>query len=188
MRIRNHLPVLFCLISTLATTSAQAAPPPVKLVIVSAVYGDLDNDKSVDVLKKLSGMVKDNNLSVPVTTQNFGDPAPGATKKLKVGYTIDGLYHSKTVRQDEILDISTRLIVIKALYGDLPSGKSDDVTQQVADLVRKNSLTVKADNETFGDPAPDVVKKLQVTYLLDGVKKSKTDSENQALTISGKAD
>jgi hypothetical protein len=186
MNSRTHLPLLLCLIITLATTAAHAAPPAAKLVIVSAVYGDLANDKTVDVHKKLSDMVKDNNLSVAVTTQNFGDPAPGAAKKLKVGYTIDGLYHSKTVAQDEILDISTRLIVVKAIYGDLPGGKSDDVTEQVADLVRKNSLTVKASNDTFGDPAPNVVKKLQVTYLLDGVKKSKTVAENQTLTISAK--
>jgi hypothetical protein len=183
MNPRTHLPLLFCLIATLATASAHAAPPAVKLVIVSAVYGDLENDKTVDVQKKLSGMVKDNNLSVAATTKNFGDPAPGAAKKLKVGYTIDGLYHSKTVRQDEVLDISTRLIVVKALYGDLPNGKSDDVTEQVADLVRKNRLTVKATNDTFGDPAPNVVKKLQVTYLLDGMKKSKTVDENQTLTL-----
>jgi hypothetical protein len=188
MNSRTHLPLLLCLIATLATTSAHAGPPAAKLVIVSAVYGDLANDKTVDVHKKLSEMVKDNNLSVAVTTQNFGDPAPGAAKNLKVGYTIEGLYHTKTVAQDEILDISTRLIVVKALYGDLAGGKSDDVTEQVADLVRKNSLTVKADNETFGDPAPNVVKKLQVTYLFDGMKKSKTVGENQTLTISDKGE
>lgn len=190
MNLPKHLPLLLCLIATLATittTSTQAAPPTgAKLIIVSAVYGDLDNDKTLDVLKKLSTMIKDNNLSVAATTQNFGDPAPGAAKKLKVGYTIDGLYHSKTVPQDEVLDISTRLIVINARYGDLPNGPSDDVTQQVADLVRKNTLSVKADNDTFGDPAQNRVKKLIVTYLFDGVKKSKTVPENQTLTISNK--
>jgi len=186
-RPRPLLPLLLCLLTTLATTSAQAAPPAgAKLIIVSAVYGDLDNDKTLDVLKKLSTMVKDNNLSVAATTQNFGDPAPNAAKKLKVGYTIDGLYHSKTVAQDQVLDISTRLIVINARYGDLPNGPSDDVTQQVADLVRKNTLSVKADNDTFGDPAQNRVKKLTVTYLFDGVKKSKTVPENQTLTISNK--
>ena len=187
MNLKTHLPLILCLLTTLATTSAQAAPPAgAKLIIVSAVYGDLDNDKTLDVLKKLSTMVKDNNLSVEVTTKNFGDPAPSAAKKLKVGYTIDGLYHSKTVAQDQVLDISTRLIVINARYGDLPNGPSDDVTQQVADLVRKNTLSVKADNDTFGDPAQNRVKKLTVTYLFDGVKKSKTVPENQTLTISNK--
>jgi hypothetical protein len=189
MNLPKHLPLLLCLIATLATittTSTRAAAPPAKLIIVSAVYGDLDNDKTLDVLKKLSTMIKDNNLSVAATTQNFGDPAPGAAKKLKVGYTIDGLYHSKTVAQDQVLDISTRLIVINARYGDLPNGPSDDVTQQVADLVRKNTLSVKADNDTFGDPAQNRVKKLTVTYLFDGIKKSKTVAENQTLTISNK--
>src|SRR5437588_29456 len=80
-----------------------------KLVIVSAVYGDLANEKTVDVTKKIAERVKDDNLSVAVIQEAFGDPAPGAAKKIKVGYTIDGLYRSKTVDQGEVLDISTRL-------------------------------------------------------------------------------
>ncbi len=135
---------------------------------------------------KIAQRVKDENLSVAVTQEAFGDPAPGAAKKLKVGYTVDGLYRSKTVDQGEVLDISTRLFIRKAVYGDLPKGKSDDVTEQVADLVRKNSLSIKADNETFGDPAEGVVKRLRVDYLFDGVKGSKTVAEGETLSVSDK--
>jgi hypothetical protein len=170
------------MIITLHAHAAQRA----KLVIVSAVYGDLANEKTADVTKKVAGLVKDDNLSLTVTPEAFGDPAPGAAKKLKVGYTIDGLFHSKTIDQGEVLDISTRLFISKAVYGDLPKGKTDDVTEQVADLVRKNSLSVKADNETFGDPAEGVVKRLRVDYLFDGVKGSKTVAEGETLTISDK--
>jgi hypothetical protein len=165
-------------------TSHASAAQRAKLVIVSAVYGDLANEKTIDVAKKITDRVKDDNLSVEVTPQVFGDPAPGAAKKLKVGYTIDGLYRSKTVDQGEVLDISTRLFISKAVYGDLPKGRQDDVTEQVANLVRKNSLSVKADNETFGDPAENVVKRLRVDYLFDGVKGSKTVGEGETLTIS----
>src|SRR5258706_15948560 len=176
--------VLFMIMASIAihADAAQRA----KLVIVSAVYGDLANEKTVDVTKKIAERVKDETLSVGVTQEAFGAPAPGAAKNLKVGYTIDGLYRSKTVDQGEVLDISTRLFIRKAVYGDLPKGKSDDVTEQVADLGRKNSLSIKADNETFGDPAEGVVKRLRVDYLFDGVKGSKTVAEGETLSVSDK--
>jgi len=170
---------------TLPTPAADdpAAKNP-KLLITSAVYGDLDNDKTTDVLKKVAAAVKDNNLNLTVNKDTLGDPAPGAAKKLKVGYTLDGLYYSKTVDDGEVCDISTRLFIHKALYGDLAGNKTDDVTDQIKNLVRKNTLSVKADNESFGDPAPNVVKKLRIDYTFDGVKKSKTVAENATLTIS----
>ena len=58
------------------------------------------------------------------------------------------------------------------------------MTDIVADLVRKNHLSVEAGNEQLGgDPAPNVVKKLRVDYTFDGVNHSKTVGENQTLTI-----
>lgn len=180
---------IICLVLTALTLPARAAEDLSKnpeLVITSAVYGDLANDKTIDVLKKVSTAVKDNNLNLTVNKETFADPAPGAAKKLKVGYTLDGLYYTKTVDDGEVCDISTRLFVRKAVYGDLAGNKTDDVTDQVKSLVRKNALSVKADNETFGDPAPDVVKKLRVEYTFDGVKKSKTVGENETLAISEK--
>jgi len=176
------------LVLTALTLPTPAADTPAaknpKLLITSAVYGDLDNDKTTDVLKKVAAAVKDNNLNLTVNKSAFGDPAPGAAKKLKVGYTLDGLYYSKTVDDGEVCDISTRLFIHKALYGDLAGNKTDDVTDQIKNLVRKNTLSVKADNESFGDPAPNVVKKLRIDYTFDGVKKSKTVAENATLTIS----
>ena len=174
-------------ISTGTAPAANDAPANnPKLVITSAVYGDLENEKTVDVVKKVAAAVKDNNLNLTVNKDAFGDPAPGAAKKLKVGYTLDGLYYSKTVSDGDVCDISTRLFIKKAVYGDLTGNKTDDVTDQVKNLVRKNTLSVTADNDTFGDPAQNRVKKLTVTYLFDGVKKSKTVPENQTLTISNK--
>jgi len=159
-----------------------------KLVIVNATFGDLAAEKTIDATAKVAAMVKDNSLSVAATTANLGNPPAGGTRKLKVAYTIDGLYRTKTVAEGETLDISTRLVIRKAVYGGLPAGPSDDVTDQVADLVRKNSLSVEANNAQFGDPAQGVVKKLRVDYLFDGVAKSKTVHENQTLTISEKGE
>jgi len=161
--------------------AADSAAP--KLVIVSAVFGDLDNDKTADVKTKIESLVKDNNLNIFVSGALFGLPPASGARQLKVGYTIDGIYRSKTADDGQVFDISTRLIILKAVYGDLPNGKMDDVTDAVAQRVSKNSLTIPADNETFGDTAPGVVKKLRVDYTLDGVKKSKTVGESETLTI-----
>jgi hypothetical protein len=158
----------------------------VKLVIVSAKFGDLAADKAIDVTTKVAAMVKDNNLSVDATKAKLGDAGSSGARKLKVGYTLDGIYHTKTVEEGETLDISTRLFVRKAIYGDLPKGQQEDVTEQVAERVRKNSLTVKADNETFGDPAEGVVKRLRVDYTLDGKRGSKTVTEGETLSVGEK--
>lgn len=165
-----------------------ADPAGPKLVIQSAVYGDIASDKTTDVTAKLNALVKDGNLSVKVDADHFGDPAPKAAKKLKVGYTIDGIYHSKTVEEGELLDISTRLMISKAVYGDLPKGDSVDVTADIAAMVQHNRLSVRASNELFGDPASGHVKKLRVDYSFDGKPKSKTVPENATLTISEKGE
>jgi hypothetical protein len=180
---RATVPIFCCLVAC-ATASRAAEAPTAKLTIVSAVYGDLDEDKTADVTAKVAAMVKDNSLSVEATNDNFGEPAGGHPKKLKVSYSIDGIFRSKTVDEGETLDISTRLVIVKAVYGDLAGGKTADVTEQLSDAVRKNKLTIKADNDTFGDPAQGVVKHLRVDYLFDGTRKSRTIGENQTLSIT----
>src|SRR5260221_12431988 len=106
-------------ISNLTSVQGRAdAATGVKLAIVSAVYGDLDNEKTTDVLKKVAQAVKDNNLNLTVTKDRFGDPAPGAAKKLKVGYTLDALYYTKTIDDGHALDISPRPFIRKAANRD----------------------------------------------------------------------
>lgn len=167
-----------------ATAPSSPASQGPKLVIVSAVFGDLDGGKTADVTAKVAAMVKDNGLTVDANKATFGDPAPGKSRKLKVAYTIDGVYRTKTADEGETLDVSPRLFIRKAVYGALPDGPSADVTDIVADLVRKNRLSIEAGNEQFGgDPAPNVVKKLRVDYTFDGVNHSKTVGENQTLAI-----
>ena len=79
---------------------------------------------------------------------------------------------------------SAKLVIVKAVYGDLPDGNKADVTAKVAGLVKDDALAVEANNDTFGDPAEGHDKRLQVDYALDGVRKSKTVEENELLTIS----
>jgi hypothetical protein len=184
--------VLAFLLTAFSTTFVHAddAPKP-RLVIVKAVYGDLpDGDKS-DVTAKVAAMVKDDTLTVDATNDNFDDPAVGVAKKLKVDYTLDGKAGSKTVNEDETLFVSakpSKIVIVKAVYGDLPDGDKTDVTEKVAGKVSGNTLSVKASNDLFGDPANGVQKKLKVDYTFDGKAKSKTVDEDETLTISDSGD
>jgi hypothetical protein len=175
---------VLCVLLRCGTTFTRGADSTAgKLIIVKAEYGNLPDGKAADVSEKVKSMIKDNSLNVEVSDHNFGASSDKAAKKLKVSYTIDGIYRSKTVDEGETLDISTRLVIRKAVYGALPNGPLTDVTEDVADLVRKNSLMVQATNDRFGDPANGVVKKLRVDYTIDGVDKSQTVAENGILSI-----
>ncbi|MDB5357100.1 MAG: hypothetical protein JWN24_3553 [Phycisphaerales bacterium] len=188
-RIAILLPALLLMCFALSPTQSRSADTPAaKLVIVKAEFGDLASGKTADVTAKVAAKVKDNSLTIEATKANFGSAGSGE-KKLKVSYTVDGVYRTKTVDEGETLDISTRLFIRKAVYGNLASkDQTADVTEQVADMVRSNKLSVAANNDNFGDPAGNVVKKLRVDYTFDGVNKSKTVGENQTLTISGKGE
>jgi hypothetical protein len=50
--------------------------------------------------------VADDALSMAASNDNFGDPASGIVKKLRIDYTFDGKEHSKTVSENETLTIS----------------------------------------------------------------------------------
>ena len=171
---------------------ARGAEPLVgKLVVVKAVYGDLPDGQKTDVTDKVKEMVKDDRLSVEASNDNFGDPADGVVKKLKVDYTVGGVARSRTVNEGETLTVSGRkskLVIKKATYGDLPDGSKVDVTDKVADLVADDALSVEATNTNFGDPADGVVKKLTVDYAFEGKEKSKTVDENETLKISDKGE
>jgi hypothetical protein len=188
--LRTASVILFVLMAA-ACAEEKPAPAPAKLVIVKAVYGDLPNGASSDVTEKVKGMVKPEGLTVDATNDNFGDPAEGIVKKLKVEYTLNGQKMEQTVNESETLSISTKaskLIILKAVYGDLPNGASTDVTAKVQPLVKDDALSVDATNDNFGDPADGIVKKLKVDYSFDGVKKSKEVNENETLTISNKGE
>jgi hypothetical protein len=182
---------LSLLLGALHNSTCAAEPLIGKLVIVKAVYGDLPDGQKTDVTEKLAGMVKDDRLSVEASNDNFGDPADGVVKKLKVDYTVGGVARSKIVNEAETLKISgkkSKLVIKKAFYGDLPDGQKTDVTDKVADQIADDALSVEANNTNFGDPADGVVKKLRVDYSFDGKDKSKTVDENETLTINDKGD
>jgi uncharacterized protein YbaA (DUF1428 family) len=188
--MRRTLSILTVILSILAfvqVSHAQTTKPAGTLVIVKAIYGDLPDGGKTDVTEKVKTMVKDNALTVDASNDNFDDPASGVTKKLKVDYTIDGVAHSRTVDEAETMIISTKpskLVITKALYGDLPDGDKTDVTAIVRDQINGDQLKIKASNDNFGDPASGITKKLQVEYKLNGVVGVKTVNEDEDMTIS----
>jgi len=173
--------ILTTLVSLTAFPAHAEETAVKKLVVTKAVYGDLPNGAKTNVTEKVAAMVKNNTLTVEATNDNFDDPAEGVGKKLQVDYTLDGVARSKIVDENETLTIKqpkqpaagSKLIIVKAVYGDLPNGAKSDVTDKVDDMVKDNALSVAASNDNFGDPAFTIGKKLQIDYILNGVAKTK---------------
>lgn len=59
-----------------------------------------------------------------------------------------------------------RLVIYSAVYGGMRG--TVDVTKQLRRLIRKNALSVTVGNQLAGDPAPNTIKTLVVSYSYDG--------------------
>ncbi len=168
-----------------------------RLEILRAVYGVFRSGLpgAVDVTAQLSAMIKNNRLAVRASNDIAGDPAYGVVKTLAVRYRVDGRLREARVREGEMLVLPRpgekgRLVIERALYGDLPENPwvkakpmTVDVTRQLRHMVRDNRLKVVASNAIAGDPAPNIVKELRVEYALDGHRYTKTVRENATLVL-----
>ena len=76
-----------------------------RLIIKNAVYGDFPNNAVTNVTQLVADWAYDNTLTVDIPNDDFGDPANGIVKQLKVDYTFDGKEESKTVHDGETLKI-----------------------------------------------------------------------------------
>jgi len=77
-----------------------------------------------------------------------------------------------------------KVVISKAIYGDLAGGKTADVTRKLARLVRGGASSVEASNGNFGDPAQSIPKQLRVDYAINGVQRSQTVREGQTITFA----
>ena len=79
-----------------------------------------------------------------------------------------------------------KLEIRRAIYGVFkrPDGGKVDITAELRKRVKDGRLQVPVSNDLAGDPAPDVVKELQIEYAVDGVVKSAVFSEGQELNIA----
>jgi len=87
----------------------QAEPAVGKVVIVKAVYGALPDGPSADVTKKLAELVKAGSLTVEASNGNFGDPANGIAKKLRVEYTVEGAPQIATVNENDSITFTAKV-------------------------------------------------------------------------------
>jgi hypothetical protein len=84
----------------------------------------------------------------------------------------------KTVRRS-----APRLEVRRAFY-ETAAGRGADVTAKVAALVAAGETVIPATNAVFGDPVPNVVKRLRVEYRLNGKPMQRTVGENEVLELA----
>ena len=75
------------------------------------------------------------------------------------------------------------LLILEAVYGDLPDGGKVDVTTEVARLVDEGTLRLEATNVLFGDPAEQESKTLKVAYSLNGDRAEVSVKEGETLLI-----
>jgi len=178
------------LIFAVAAVACKHKQPDNRLIIVKAVWGDVQGEHTMDVTAKVAALVKDNALTVTANPVTLDDPAAFKVKKLIVQWSKDGILAKRHATEGETIVIRAdeippkpRLLIQKAVYGELVSGKTIDVTSIVTDLVVDNTLAVKPGRGVFGDPASMEYKQLRVDYTFDGVAKTKTGGEDQLLTL-----
>jgi hypothetical protein len=78
------------------------------------------------------------------------------------------------------------LRILKALYGALPAGGQSwlDVTASVKSLVANGTRQIPASNDMAGDdPAPNIVKRLRVEFILNGRQHSADATEGGNLDL-----
>ena len=87
-----------------ASSESSAAAP--RLEIQRAIYAASGGTNGLDVTAKLSGLVRNGQLTVEVRNDFFGvDPAVNRVKELRVDYTLDGKPGHATVPENETLTL-----------------------------------------------------------------------------------
>ena len=170
----------------LGTQSVWAADP--KIEITSAFYGRLDDGPKTDVQALITGRIREGKVRIEVANDLFGDPAPQQGKSLKVEYKLDGVEHTVTVEEGDMLLIPEPVLmgdlkIIKAEYGDLETGSVFDVSDDVRSRLKDGILEVEVNNDLFGDPASGVFKQLKVTYKIGDVELVKRAYEGATMKI-----
>ena len=111
-----------------ALCARQSGPASGNVVIVKAEYGALPAGPSADVTKQVAALVKAGTLAVDASNENFGDPANGSVKQLRVDYTVNGVPGSKTVRERETVTftaLSTPPAIVDAICGALGGAQGE---------------------------------------------------------------
>jgi hypothetical protein len=76
-----------------------------------------------------------------------------------------------------------RLLIDRARY-ETADARGADVTARVQELVREGQFEIPATNDLFGDPVPNVVKRLVIEYRLGGKPMRQSVGENGTITLA----
>lgn len=93
-----------------ATCNRLSTPSATKVVIQKADYGDLPDGPQADVTGKIRGMVKMGTMEIEVSNSNFGDPAGGKVKRLRVAYTVGGKKHNVLVNEGQTITLASSIL------------------------------------------------------------------------------
>ncbi len=150
------------------------------LTVIEAFYQAQGRRNNVTGL--LANAVRNDSLSLRVNNSTMGgDPYPGPDKELYVRYSYRGREFESTTREGLVLNLpnpndransgsgsifgaSSGFYIESATWGS--GNRTVDVTRDLQDLVRNNSLSTRADNATFRsqDPATGAQKELVIRY------------------------
>ncbi|MBL7222727.1 MAG: HEAT repeat domain-containing protein [Candidatus Brocadiae bacterium] len=111
----------------------EAQPVPGKVVIRKAVYGAVGKGPSRDVTKEVAGLVKSGKLAIDASNSNFGDPAQGIVKQLRIEYTANGVSMVKTVGENKTITL---------MAGETPAALVDTLCAAVTKASAKPKLAL----------------------------------------------
>jgi HEAT repeat protein len=92
--------------AVLSSISERQKKAPGGIVIEKAVYGDLPDGQSAEVTDQVKQIVESGSPTVEASNANFGDPAPGMPKMLRIDYQVHGESLSKSVNENDSLKLA----------------------------------------------------------------------------------
>jgi hypothetical protein len=104
-------------------------------------------------------------------------------------HSIFVVFRSSQIPTDHVVALVTtgtdKLEIIKARFGPLQGNRWLDVTEKLSELAAKGTLNISNIHPgVFGhDPSPNIVKSLEINYLLDGKSQSITVPEGGAVSL-----
>lgn len=112
----------------------------------------VENIWTVDVTAQVQAAVKDDSLTLLASNALAGDPAYNTVKGLKVEYTVGGARQTRTIKENETLQIPTAgapkgpLKILSATFGDL-EGAQKAAAREPATLVGTRDPVVRVTQE-----------------------------------------
>jgi len=112
---------------------------------------------------------------------DLSNPVTAVAQRFKDGR----IYVAGLIRTTPAADTSRHSIRIeKAFYGPVGSPETGaDVTDKLNDVVSHGAHKISANNTIFGDPNPSILKRLIVSYTLDGRQLMRGVPENESLDL-----